>query len=68
MRRLVNKRIAHRAADGKLRRPRKFGELDTSVDVIEKVFCKYHLLLTTISMNTQRAARQFDWRVVLRWT
>lgn len=66
VRRLVNKRIAHRAAQGKLRRPPKFSELDAALDVIDRVFCKYHLLLTATSMNTQRATRQFDWRVVLR--
>jgi len=65
VRTLVNKRIAHRAAPGQLRRPPLFREVDAAMKVIDAVFCKYSLLLTAKGMDSTFATRQENWMAVL---
>ena len=65
VKRFVNKRVAHKTSSGEIRRLPKFDELDAALDKIDKIFCKYNLLLTGEGYSTQHATRQFDWREVL---
>lgn len=65
VRRFVNKRIAHRTTPGKIRRLPKFDEVDSSLTVVDEIFCKYNLLLRASGMSTCHATRQYDWREVL---
>lgn len=66
VRRLVNKRVAHRANTGEIRRLPTFNELDAALSKLDQVFCKYNLLLTGEGISSLRATRQYDWREVLR--
>ena len=66
VRRFVNKRVAHRTLRGKIRRLPKFDEVDAALVALDKVFCKYNLLLRAQGMSTCHATRQYDWREVLR--
>ena len=65
VRRFVNKRIAHRTKPGEIRRLPKFNDVDTALDKLDQVFCKYNLLLTAQGMSSLHATRQYDWREVL---
>jgi hypothetical protein len=65
VRRFVNKRIAHRTPKSELRRLPKFHELDQAMDTIDRIFCRYNLILTARSMDTAHATRQDNWKVVL---
>ncbi len=65
VRRFVNKRIAHRTPQNELRRLPKFHELDQAMDTIDRIFCKYNLILTAKYMETAHATRQDNWKVVL---
>lgn len=65
IRKFVNKRIAHRTPLGELRRLPIFNELDHSMDTIDRIFCKYNLLLTAEGTESMSATRQYDWMEVL---
>jgi len=65
VRRFVNKRIAHRTGRGEIRHIPKFDEVDGALNKLDKVFCKYNLLLTGEGMSSLHATRQLDWREVL---
>lgn len=65
IRRFVNKRVAHKTTPGEIRRLPKLHEVDSAIDQIDKVLCKYNLLLTGQGMDTLHAVRQYDWREVL---
>jgi hypothetical protein len=65
IRHFVNKRVAHKTSPSEMRRLPKFDELDAALDKIDKIFCKYNLLLTGEGYSSQHAVRQFDWREVL---
>lgn len=65
VRRFVNKRVAHRASPGAIRRLPRLNELDSALTVLDEVFCKYNLLLTAEGSSTLKATRQYDWREVL---
>lgn len=65
VRRYVNKRIAHRANAGTIRRLPRLKELDSALDTLDEVLCKYNLLLTAEGTNSLHATRQYDWREVL---
>ena len=67
LRRFVNKRIAHRNTPGAIRRLPTFNEVDETLAVIDKLFCKYQFLLSASGMESCRATAQDDWRHVL-WT
>lgn len=65
VRRFVNKRIAHRAKPGALRRIPKFNDVDAALDVLDQILCKYNLLLRAEGTSSMHATRQYDWREVL---
>jgi hypothetical protein len=65
VRRFVNKRVAHRAPKGQLRQLPKFNEVDEAMDTIDRLFCKYNLLLTASGMSSAFATRQYNWMEVL---
>jgi hypothetical protein len=65
IRRYVNKRIAHRARQGALRRVPTFEELHDALDVLDGVVVKYHTLLTAEGYGTTSATPQFNWMTVL---
>lgn len=65
IRRFVNKRVAHLAAEGQLRRAPNFNELDSAFDTIDRILCKYNLLLRGQGMSSAKATRQYDWTEVL---
>ena len=64
IRRFVNKRVAHITAKGQLRLP-NFNELDAALDTIDRILCKYNLLLRAQGMTSAKATRQYDWTEVL---
>jgi hypothetical protein len=65
VRRFVNKRIAHRATPGAIRRLPRFNELDAALRVIESLVLRYSLLLTGNGTASLQATSQYDWRHVL---
>lgn len=65
VRRFVNKRVAHRTSPGEIRRLPKFDELDSALEALDEIFCKYNLLLRAQGLTTCHATRQYDWREVL---
>jgi hypothetical protein len=64
IRRFVNKRVAHRSNQGAIRRFPRLNELDSALSTLDKIFCKYNLLLTAEGGSSVRATRQYDWREV----
>ena len=65
IRRFVNKRVAHLASEGQLRRAPNFTDLDTALDTIDRILCKYNLLLRAQGMSSAKDTRQYDWTEVL---
>jgi hypothetical protein len=65
VRKYANKRIAHRAPPGQLRKNPTFNELDSALDEIDKVFCKYRCLLLAECADSSKATRQYNWMSVL---
>lgn len=65
IRRFVNKRVAHLASRGAIRRLPRLNELNGALNTLDEVFCKYNLLLTAEGSSSVRATRQYDWREVL---
>ena len=65
IRRFVNKRVAHRASHGAIRKLPRLNELDSALNTLDEVFGKYNLLLTAEGGSSLRATRQYDWREVL---
>ncbi len=65
VRKFANKRIAHRTSAGEIRRHPNFNELDKAMDTIDRIFCKYNLLLTAQGMSSTFATRQYDWMETL---
>lgn len=61
IKKFANKRVAHRAAAGELRRNPKFNDLDAAMDAIDRIFCKYNNLLTASGMTSVFAIRQYNW-------
>jgi len=66
VRRFVNKRVAHRASPGSIRRLPLFSDLDSALTTIDEVFSKYKLLLTAEGSDSQRATPQYNWQEVLK--
>jgi len=66
VRRFVNKRIAHFANPRDIRKFPTFNELDEALDKIDKILCKYNLLLRASGMTSAYAERQYDWMEVLK--
>lgn len=66
IRRLVNKKIAHTHLNPHaIKKLPTLNDLDQALNTIDKVFCKYYLLLTACEMRSVRAERQYDWQKVL---
>ena len=65
VRRFVNKRIAHRTSPGQLRRLPRFNQLDDAMETIDRIFCRYYLLLTARGLQSAFATRQYDWMEAL---
>jgi hypothetical protein len=65
VRRFVNKRVAHRAPAGEIKRLPKLEELDKALDTLDRIFCKYNRLLTASGMSSVHATRQYNWKEVL---
>ncbi len=65
VRRFVNKRVAHRTPASKMRRLPKLNEIDKALDSLDRIFCKYNLLLVASGMTSVHAERQCDWMEVL---
>jgi len=58
-----DKRIAHHDR----RKPKKiptFSEVDKSLDMLEKLYVKYHLLFHATSMTTLLPTYQYDWKEI----
>lgn len=55
VRRFVNKRVAHLTAKGQLRRVPNFNQLDAALDTIDRILCKYNLLLRGQGMSSAKA-------------
>jgi len=66
VRKFVNKKIAHHASPKSIRRLPTFNELDFGLDTIDKILCKYTLLLTAVSPDSMHATRQDPWTEVLK--
>ena len=43
----------------------RFDELDDAMDTIDRLFCKYYLLLTALGKQSAFATRQYDWMEAL---
>ncbi|MGH8224018.1 MAG: hypothetical protein ACREQZ_13705 [Woeseiaceae bacterium] len=65
IRRFVNKRIAHFTQRGSIRKLPRLNDLDSALEVVDKLFHKYDLLLTGRGGDTSHATRQYDWREAL---
>lgn len=61
----VNKRVAHRTGAGAFRKPPTINQVDKALEAIDKLYCKYDLLLTASGLTTCFATRQYNWRSVL---
>jgi AbiU2 len=66
VRKYVNKRIAHTARPGAIRRLPTFGELHNVLSVLDRIAVRYNLLLTAEAIGTSRSILFHDWRKVLR--
>lgn len=65
IRRFVNKRVAHSANRGAIRRVPRLHDLDAALHTLDEIFCKYNMLLTAEGSSSVRAPRPYDWREVL---
>jgi hypothetical protein len=61
----THKRVAHRAPIGDLRKVPQFNELNSAMDALDKLFCKYNCLLTASGLSSAFATRQYNWKEVL---
>jgi hypothetical protein len=64
IRRFVNKRIAHRATAGAIRKLPTYAELHQSLDVLDRIVVKYYALLTGRGLVSCHASILFNWREV----
>lgn len=66
IRRLVNKKIAHTHLNRHaIKKLPTLNELDQALNTLDKILCKYYLLLTACEMGSVSAERQYDWKEVL---
>jgi hypothetical protein len=64
IRRLVNKRFAHRANRGAIRKLPTYRDLHSSLDVLDRIVVKYYALLTGKGLISCHAPIAFNWRRV----
>jgi len=62
-----NRWIAHFDLNREIERMPTFGDVDKSLQVIDRIFCKYYLLVDGGGMKTVKPALQFDWKEPLRY-
>jgi len=59
----ADKRIAHRDKRDPKVLPR-FNEVDTTVDALDKLYVKYHLIFRAQSMDSVMPTYQYDWQQI----
>lgn len=64
IRRYANKRVAHRAGRGAIRRAPEFVDIKKALCELEDVAKTYHTLFTAKSLADLKPVRTYDWRVV----
>jgi hypothetical protein len=63
--RYTNRRLAHLTRPGAVRRIPTFEDLRTTLDVLEHLVTKYHVLLTAEGFVRLKPQRQHNWKTVL---
>jgi len=58
--------VAHFDSKRKIERMPTFGDVDDALDTIDRVWCKYSLLLTCSAPETRKPAIEPDWEAPLR--
>jgi hypothetical protein len=43
-----------------------YNELDAAIDLVDRLYVKYHLLFHAANMDTTLPTRQYDWQAVFR--
>lgn len=59
----ADKRIAHRDKTA-LKEIINFGDIDDCIDFIDKLYCKYHLILLAVSMKSLKPSDLTDWMAI----
>ncbi|KAA3612579.1 MAG: hypothetical protein DWQ05_18165 [Calditrichaeota bacterium] len=62
--RFVNKKIAHFTQNSSIKRIPTFTELESSLKILDEIFCKYNMLLTGEGLKSVYAPPQNDWTEV----
>lgn len=62
----VDKNVAHLDKNRRRFKPLTFSVMDKALQKLDKIYCKYYLLLTGGGMATCEPAIQYDWKEVLR--
>jgi len=62
-----NRWIAHFDLNREIERMPTFGDVDKSLQVIDRIFCKYYLLVDGGGMTTTKPVVQFDWEEPLKY-
>jgi hypothetical protein len=60
---IADKRIAHRDKRG-LKNLLRFGDVDECIDLIDKLYCKYHLIFTAEWTDSLKPTYQNDWKAI----
>jgi hypothetical protein len=61
----ADKRVAHRDKGDPKTLP-TFNDLDASLDLLDHLYTKYHLMFHAANMETLLPVRQYDWQVIFR--
>lgn len=62
----VDKYVAHCDLDQKRYKIPTFKDIDTTLQDLDDLFCRYYMLLTRGGLNTRKPALQYDWKEPLR--
>lgn len=54
--------VAHFDQNRKIDQLPTFGDVAETLEIIDKIFCKYYMLLTRGGMNTCKPTLQYDWK------
>jgi hypothetical protein len=66
IRKFTNKWFAHCDLSRRIRHLPTFADAKESLGTIDRIFCKYHLLLTRGGLRTRKPVLQYDWKEPLR--
>lgn len=66
IRKFTNKWFAHWDPSRRIRRLPTFEDAKVALEAIDKIFCKYYLLLKHGGMTTRKPVLQYDWKEPLR--